>query len=117
MGSLEPRERVQLPYGPPRFVQREGLGLDTTQELVYNGTYERIKTMKAKDIQIGATYRAKVSGNLVDVQIIRMQEDWKPCRRSASGYRSTFYWIAKNLQTGRMIRIKSAQRLRYKVGG
>ncbi|RMF84298.1 MAG: hypothetical protein D6744_03325 [Planctomycetota bacterium] len=55
--------------------------------------------MKKKDVEIGATYVAKVSGKLARVRIER-----------ESPYGG---WDAKNVETGRRVRIKSAQRLRY----
>lgn len=51
-----------------------------------------------KDVEIGARYVAKVSGNLVTVQITREHD--------RGG------WIAMNLFTGREVRIKSAAKLR-----
>ena len=57
--------------------------------------------MKKRDIQIGATYAAKVSGKIVHVCIV--------CRSQYGG------WAATNLATKRQIHIRSAARLRYKV--
>lgn len=56
--------------------------------------------MKKNEIKVGATYIAKVSNKLVKVQIVgaRLQG-----------------WTAKNLETNRLIWIKSAQRLRSEV--
>ena len=54
--------------------------------------------MKKKDVEIGERYVAKVSGNEVPIQILR-----------ESRYGG---WDAKNLKTGRMIRVKTAARLR-----
>jgi len=55
--------------------------------------------MKKKDVEIGATYVAKVSGKLARVRIDR---------ESPHGG-----WEATNAETGRRVRIKSAQRLRF----
>lgn len=57
--------------------------------------------MKQKEIHIGCKYAAKVSGRIVTVKIIE---------ESIYGG-----WDAINIETGRSVRIKSAQRLRYEV--
>ena len=54
--------------------------------------------MKKSDVHIGKRYTAKVTHKLVVVEILS--------ENSNGG------WNAKNLSTGKMIRIKSAQRLR-----
>ncbi len=59
--------------------------------------------MKNKQVQIGETYTAKVSGRTVHVKIIG------PSIHSG--------WIAKNMNTGRLVRIRTAGRLRAKVEG
>ena len=57
--------------------------------------------MKQREVKLGGTYAAKVSDRLVPVRLDR---------------ESTYGgWDATNLVTGRSIRIKSAQRLRYEV--
>ncbi|MEW6199151.1 MAG: winged helix-turn-helix domain-containing protein [Planctomycetota bacterium] len=58
--------------------------------------------MKKNDVEIGATFVAKVSGKLARVRIER---------ESPHGG-----WEAKNVDTGRRVRIKSAHRLRRAVG-
>ena len=56
--------------------------------------------MKSKDVQIGKTYIAKVSGKLSRVRIIsEVIAPWTG-------------WSGKNLDTGREINIRSAARLR-----
>jgi len=55
--------------------------------------------MKKKDVEIGGIYAAKVSGKLARVRIER--------ENPYGG------WDAVNVDTGRHVRIKSAQRLRY----
>ena len=55
--------------------------------------------MKKTDVKIGHTYAARVSGKLAWVLITR---------ESPVGG-----WDAINHQTGRIVHIKSAQRLRY----
>lgn len=57
--------------------------------------------MLKKQIEIGKTYAAKVSGQLVAVRI-----------EHESPYGG---WDGLNIQTGREVRIKSAQRLRFAV--
>ena len=54
--------------------------------------------MKKSDIHIGKQYTAKVTHKLVVIEII--------------GENPNGGWDAKNLSTGKMVRIKSAQRLR-----
>jgi hypothetical protein len=58
--------------------------------------------MKKAQIGIGTVYMAKVSGNLCPVQIISSSEN----------YAGRTQWTARNLSTGRVITIRSAQRLR-----
>ena len=57
--------------------------------------------MKKAEIEIGGTYRAKVSGGLTNVRIT-----------NESPYGG---WDGINTDTGRTVRIKSAQRLRFEV--
>jgi len=57
--------------------------------------------MKKRDVQVGRTYLAKVSGRLAPVRITR-----------ESPYGG---WDAVNTKTGRSVRIRSAQRLRRPV--
>lgn len=57
--------------------------------------------MKQKDVVIGKIYAVKVSGNVVPVRIDR-----------ESQYGG---WDGTNMDTGRKIRIKSVQRLRYEI--
>lgn len=57
--------------------------------------------MLKKEVEIGGVYRAKVSNEIVLVRII-----------GVSPYGG---WSARNLKTNRVIRIKSAQKLRERV--
>lgn len=57
--------------------------------------------MRTKDIRIGGTYVAKVSGTLQKVRITRVN------------YYSG--WDAINIATGRIVHVRSPQRLRYEV--
>jgi len=56
--------------------------------------------MKKAEVQIGETYRCKVSGNMADVRI--------------TGENPHGGWDAVNALTNRKVRVKSAQRLRGK---
>jgi hypothetical protein len=62
---------------------------------IFNGKDE---TMKKEDVHIGKQYTAKVTHKLVVVEILNENPNGG--------------WDAKNLSTGKMVRIKSAQRLR-----
>ena len=55
--------------------------------------------MRGRDVVIGATYAAKVSGQVVPVQI-----------EGESRYGG---WDGVNIETGRAVRIRTAGRLRY----
>ncbi len=57
--------------------------------------------MKKKEIEVGGTYAAKVSDRVVPVRILR-----------ESPYGG---WDARNEITGRSVRVRSAQRLRFPV--
>jgi hypothetical protein len=57
--------------------------------------------MKKRDVKVGGTYLAKVSDRVVPVHIYR---------ESTHGG-----WDATNIFTGRLVRIRSAQRLRCAV--
>ena len=57
--------------------------------------------MKKAQVEIGKSYAAKVSGRITMVTI-----------RSESIHGG---WNGRNVETGRDVRIKSAQRLRYEV--
>lgn len=57
--------------------------------------------MKKADVRVGAVYCAKVSGRLVAVKL--------------TGESRFGGWDAVNRKTGRIVRIKSAAKLRYEV--
>jgi hypothetical protein len=57
--------------------------------------------MKKADVQIGATYLVKVASNLVPVKIDREHDNGG--------------WEGRSVKTGKTIRIKSAQRLRFRL--
>lgn len=64
--------------------------------------------MTKKDVQVGSTYVAMVSGKLARVRIteeIERQTSYRPPRFMTS-------WRAVNVDTGREITVKSAARLR-----
>jgi hypothetical protein len=57
--------------------------------------------MRQNEVQVGATYAAKVSGRLVPVTVLQ-----------AGAGRA---WIARNETTGRILRLRTAARLRFRV--
>jgi hypothetical protein len=57
--------------------------------------------MNAREVEIGSIYAVKVSGRIVPVRIERA---------SAGGG-----WHARNVSTGRGVRIKTAAKLRRKI--
>jgi hypothetical protein len=63
--------------------------------------------MKKDEVRIGSTYKAKVSGSVVPVRIT--EEKWSGDKQVG--------WVGTNTETGRSVRVKSAQRLRAEVGG
>lgn len=65
------------------------------------------RAMKKDDVRVGDTYTAKVSGGVVPVRIT--EEVWLGDKHAG--------WKGVNTETGRSVRVKSAQRLRAPVGG
>jgi hypothetical protein len=61
--------------------------------------------VKKQDVRTGATYLAKVSGQVVPVKVV--QEKWRGDQHTG--------WVGTNTDTGRSVYIKSAQRLRAAV--
>ena len=59
--------------------------------------------MKRKDVEVGATYAAKVSGRIVPVRI--------------DGINPRGGYFGRNTLTGREVRLRSAARLRYRTSG
>jgi hypothetical protein len=57
--------------------------------------------MKKSDVALGQVYAVKVSGRLQPVQVVAT------CPHGG--------WRGRNLQTGRVVRIRSAARLRYLI--
>lgn len=57
--------------------------------------------MRKTEVEIGAVYLAKVSGKLVEVRIE------SKCEFGG--------WYGKNIVTGRVIRLRSAMRLRRRI--
>ena len=68
--------------------------------------------MKAKDIQIGRTYLMKVSGNIVPVTVLRIEEKY-----SESNFigRTTKQYVCRNNTTGRECVTRSASKFRREV--
>ena len=58
--------------------------------------------MKAKDVTVGSCYLAKVSGGVVPVKVLSRHEAGTGATR----------WTCQNINTGRQIEVKSAQRFR-----
>src|SRR3954447_7095298 len=67
----------------------------------------RRTTMKKGQVKIGKTYAAKVSGGVAPVRIT--EEVWAGELHKG--------WKGVNTETGRSVRVKSAQRLRAAVAG
>ena len=61
--------------------------------------------MKKNEVEIGATYRARLHGNFVDVRI----------ESESTNFSGRTGWNATNMKTGRSVYIKSAAKLRRKV--
>ena len=57
--------------------------------------------MRKAEVVIGGVYKAKISGRIVEVKILAVH--------NFGG------WHARNLETGRAVRIKSAMKLRERV--
>lgn len=72
--------------------------------------------MKAGEIKVGHTYKARVSGNLVDVRVDSVQVKEGFTRRyshKASALRTEYH--VTNLNTNRKLIFKSAAKFRYEV--
>lgn len=69
--------------------------------------------MKAKDVQVGQVYLAKISGKQRRVRILReTSQDFYGYRNGRYGViGSRIAWDAENLDTGRPVFIKSAAKL------
>lgn len=65
--------------------------------------------MKAKEIEVGGTYLAKVSGRIVRVRVTGTRE----VAQGRTGYRTA--WEVTSLATGRRITVHSPQRFRERV--
>jgi len=65
---------------------------------------EEERVMKKAEVEVGGRYTAKVSGKVVPVRIDAEHS-------SGDG------WIGTNMETGREVRIKTARRLRERLGG
>jgi hypothetical protein len=70
--------------------------------------------MKHAEVSVGTVYQAKVSGRLVNVRVTAILEH--ATRLSSGRYRDDWRYRALNLATGRLLLIKSAQRLRLRPG-
>lgn len=65
--------------------------------------------MKAKEIEVGQEYVAKVSGNLVPVKVLKIVDGYDLAGRSRIQYR------CRNKRTGREILVRSPQRFRCRA--
>jgi hypothetical protein len=70
--------------------------------------------MKLSDVEIGGRYTAKVSGRDVVVKVTEVKEIPPPSWSREGRWRKLIYAI--NEATGRRITLRSAQRLRSRVG-
>jgi hypothetical protein len=66
--------------------------------------------MKGKDVTVGTVYEAKVSGRLARVKVTAKLERYVFCR--GGGVRPSVGYRAVNLDTNRLLVLKSSQRLR-----
>lgn len=71
--------------------------------------------MKAKDIKIGDTYIARISGKLTTVRVTDIRERFSPGRYGANGRWQSFYDVV-NLRTNRRTTFRSAQKFRWPAG-
>lgn len=69
--------------------------------------------MKEVEIEIGGTYLAKVSGNLVPVRVLNTREISAPTRGNHWPTRTV--WDCRNERTGRTITVRSCQRFRQRL--
>jgi len=65
--------------------------------------------MKQHEVVVGQAYIVRVSGRLVRVRIVEKRERDVGLRRKTC-------WVGRNESTGRTVLIRSAARLRQKVG-
>jgi len=76
--------------------------------------------MKKADIEVGGHYIAKVSGNLVTVRVDAIGETERRRTDRYSGqpkYTIHAYYEVTNLNTGRKLTFRSAQKFRRKTEG
>lgn len=66
--------------------------------------------MHGKDLILGRKYAVKVSGRIVPVRLYAKRE-----RFTATRPNGLDYWEGINCQTGRQVKILSAQRCRYPI--
>lgn len=68
--------------------------------------------MKGADIRVGGVYLAKVSGAVQRVRVDRVTDRSVFDRNAPAGVSTRTAWACTNLETGRRIVVKSAQRFR-----
>lgn len=71
--------------------------------------------MKLSDVMVGGRYLAKISGRVQVVRVVELKEVPPAGWSRSDRWRTLFY--AVNEATGRKVTIRSAQKLRSKVGG
>lgn len=69
--------------------------------------------MRAKEIEIGGVYLAKVSGNIVPVKVLEKMESYHHRGVGCGAWRDN--WRCVNVKTGRQLMVKSPQRFRSRV--
>lgn len=67
--------------------------------------------MIASAVEVGGIYSARVSGAIVEVEVLRVVT-----RTTSSGQRRR-HWEVRSLRTGRTLVFRSAQRFRGRAGG
>ncbi|HWB09915.1 MAG TPA: hypothetical protein VG826_11845 [Pirellulales bacterium] len=70
--------------------------------------------MKMQDVEVGRRYTAKVSGRLCVVRVVEIKEIPPAMWSRGDAWRKVIH--AVNEATGKRITIRSAQRLRSRVG-
>lgn len=71
--------------------------------------------MKAKDIEIGGLYTARISGKFTTVRVDRVDYRSRPGRFAHTGAAVRTIYEVTNMNTGRQITFRSAAKFRSKV--
>jgi len=70
--------------------------------------------MKHKEIKVDGTYLAKVSGRIVAVKVLQIEERYNSFSQRVYPYRQNVYHV-RNLKTGRKLTFRSSQRFQEEV--